>query len=382
MITACPLPAGYVGEPYSHELTHTGGDPTKRLYAEGLPEGLEVVDGYIKGTPRRLGTYMVTLGMEGYDETECELQILEQRCFFHEDFEDDPVWIWGNEWSWVGPNHEQFGSPGDEPCPIDELEPDLATNHVAYYGNPTAMTYGTTGTRTTGLLSLVDSPAGLDVSGARYIDLSFDSCRQVEQFSSGYDQTKVQVRFDTSTTWYTAWYKDSAYANSTEWEREQANHGVPFQVPEGASKMWVRFVFDSVDKWYNHYFGWMVDNIEICFAENGGPLEPESSYKSSTGILRSNADELSVMNFPNPVQDVHTTTFMVRGVGVEAIRIQIFDQNETLVFEQQVEGQELEWHTDNSYGEYLANGTYYYRAYARVDGEWIPTKFEKLVILR
>jgi hypothetical protein len=192
----------------------------------------------------------------------------------------------------------------------------------------------------------------------------------------------VQVRFDTSSQWYTVWYKDSSHPNSTGWETERSNHGIPFAVPSGAAKMWVRFVFDSVDKWYNHYFGWMVDNIEICFAENGGPLEPESSYKSSTGILRSNADELSVMNFPNPVQDVHTTTFMVRGMGVEAIRIQIFDQNETLVFEQTVEGQELEWHTDNNYGEFLANGTYFYRAYAKVDGEWVPTRFEKLVILR
>ena len=146
--------------------------------------------------------------------------------------------------------------------------------------------------------------------------------------------------------------------------------------------MWIRFVFDSADKWYNGYFGWMIDNILVCGEDNGGPIAPESSYMSNIGPRRSSADELSVTNFPNPVTDVHTTTFTVRGVGVEAIRIQIFDQNETLVFEQQVEGQDLEWHTDNNYGEYLANGTYYYLAYARIGGEWIPTKFEKVVILR
>jgi hypothetical protein len=233
------------------------------------------------------------------------------------------------------------------------------------------------------LLSLVDDPAGLDIGDAQYIELSFDSCRKVEQFSSGYDQTKVQVRFNTATTWHTVWYKDSSDANSDEeWEHEVGNHGIAFAVEPGATTMWVRFVFDSVDAWYNNYFGWMIDNIQICFADEGGPIAPESSYMSNTGVRRSSADELSVMNFPNPVQDVHTTTFTVRGMGVEAIRIQIFDQYETLVFEQQVEGQDLEWHTDNNYGEYLANGTYFYRAYARIDGEWVPTKFEKLVILR
>lgn len=391
--TACPLPAGYVGEPYSHKITYTGGNSIGRIDAEDLPEGLEVVtegdDYYIKGTPRRTGISNVRLvakdsEMDEIGDEYCTLEILEQRCFFHEDFEADPEWIYGGEWKHVGPNgiDGPFGTPGDEPCPIAELEPDLVDNHVAYYGDNDAMNYGTSGARTTGLLSLIDNPAGLEVGEAQYIELSFDSCRKVEQFSSGYDQTKVQVRFDTATTWHTVWYKDSANENSTEWTREQANHGIPFEVPDGAERMWVRFVFDSVDSWYNTYFGWMVDNIQICFADEGGPIAAEDTYKSNTGPRRSSADELSVMNFPNPVKDVHTTTFTVRGVGVEAIRIQIFDQNETLVFEQQLEGQELEWHTDNSYGEYLANGTYYYRAYARVDGEWIPTKFEKLVILR
>jgi len=388
-ITACPLPAGYVGEPYSHELTYTGGSAGNRMYAEGLPEGLEVVkEGdayYIKGTPRRTGVYEVTLGMEEYGTRICTLEILEQRCFFHEDFEDDPIWIWGAMWRRVGPDGEAFNE--EEPCPIDELEPDLASNHVAAYNyNPDG---GTTNywtnppARTTGLLSLIDEPAGLDVVGAQYIELTFDSCREVEQFSAGYDQTKVQVRFDTATTWHTVWYKDSADTNSTEWEREEANHGIPFEVPENAKKMWVRFVFDSVDKWYNSYFGWMIDNIQICFADEGGPIADEESYygPSSMGIRRDTGG-LSVTNFPNPVEDVHTTTFTVRGEGVEAIRIQIFDQNETLVFEQQIEGQELEWHTDNNYGEYLANGTYFYRAYALVDGDWIPTQFQKVVILR
>jgi len=381
-LATCPLPAGYVGEPYNHPIVYAGGTPVTNPTVTGLPEGLEVVSGKIVGTPRPAGTFPITIEVPGVDTEECDLVIHEQRCFFHEDFEDDPVWVWTGLWTRVGPTAATFGNPGTEPCPIAGLEPDLATNHVAYYGDPVAMTYNT-GDRTTGLLSLLDLPAGLDVEGVGYIELTFDSCREVEQFSSGYDQTKVQVRFDTGNTWYTVWYKDSSHPNGG-WEAEVANHGTPFAVPTGATKMWVRFVFDSVDRYYNQYFGWMIDNIWICYADEGGPIAAEDSYYNahSTISRRSSVDELSVMNFPNPVTDVHTTTFTVRGEGVEAIKIQIFDQNETLVFEQQVEGQELEWHTDNNYGEFLANGTYFYRAYARVDGEWIPTRFEKLVILR
>ncbi|MCK5805346.1 MAG: hypothetical protein KAI66_21125, partial [Lentisphaeria bacterium] len=343
----CPLPNGYVGEPYEHQIEYSGGVDvgSSKLTVTPLPNGLEVdlATGKIVGVPRVAGTTTVVITVPGVEPETCDLVIQEQRCFFHEDFEDDPVWVWGGLWSHIGPTGTdgQFGTPGTEPCPIDGLEPDLATNHVAYYGDAAAMNYGTTDDRTTGLLSLLDMPAGLDVTGVAFIELSFDSCREVEQFSAGYDQTKVQVRFDTANTWHTVWYKDSSHGNSTGWGHEVANHGIAFAVDPNATKMWVRFVFDSVDRYYNSYFGWMIDNIWICNADTGGPIAPESSYTGGPveSLRRSGADELSVSNFPNPVEDVHTTTFTVRGVGVEAIRIQIFDQNETLVFEQQVEGQ-------------------------------------------
>ena len=94
------------------------------------------------------------------------------------------------------------------------------------------------------------------------------------------------------------------------------------------------------------------------------------------------ASELQVINIPNPVKDVHTTTFMVRSVDVEAMKIQIFDLSGALVYEEEIPGNELEWHTVNDYGEYLANGIYLYRAYVRIGDEWIETNFQKLVILR
>jgi hypothetical protein len=382
-ITTCPLPPAFVGEPYNADLTYTGGTPGSDMRVEGLPEGLAVECASpckITGTPRAPGTYSVEIFVNGTDASEiCDLIIGEQKCFFFEDFEDDPIWTWGALWDRIGPLPSDGQFVSAPPCDPTTI-PVGATNHVAYYGQATSMDYNT-GDRTTGALSLLDLPQGIALLGAQYAELTFDSCRRVEQFDAGYDRTKVQVRFDTSNEWLTVWYKDSGDPGSTGWDAESANLGTAFAVPEGATKMWVRFVFDSVDRWYNSYFGWMIDNISICWAETGGPINPIYATLGEAD-RRSTAEELSVRNFPNPVTDVNTTTFSVRGVGVEAIRIQIYDLNETLVFEQETVGSDLVWHTDNDYGEYVANGIYFYRAYAKIGGEWIQTKFEKIVILR
>jgi hypothetical protein len=90
-------------------------------------------------------------------------------------------------------------------------------------------------------------------------------------------------------------------------------------------------------------------------------------------------------NSPNPIRDVHTTTFYVQGRGadlVNAIRVQIFDQGGQLVYEATEEGARLDWHTDNDYGEYLANGVYLYKLYVRVNDAWIVSDVRKLAILR
>ncbi|MDD5264752.1 MAG: hypothetical protein PHU43_07925 [Candidatus Bipolaricaulis sp.] len=396
VINCCPLPEGFVGEPYEAELGYAGGTCNEEVRVSGLPEGLTpegtgtTGDPFrIVGTPRTAGTWPVTIevvsGNEVLDTVVCDLIVNEQVCFFFEDFEADPIWTWGGQWVRVGPLPAMVGVPhgefsGTPPCDPTTI-PVGTDNHVAYYGDPSLMNYDT-GARTTGMLSLLDTPAGIDITDCVYIKLTFDSCRRVEQFQDGYDRTKVQIRWDTGPQWYTVWYKDSGDKDPTGWQSEEANYGVPFVVPTGATKMWVRFVFDSVDRWYNNYFGWMIDNIKICCAEDGGPINGGLQGKGLGEGGRDGDAELAVMNVPNPVRDVHTTTFTVRGIGVEAIRIQIFDINETLVFEQEIGGDELVWHTDDNYGDYLANGVYFYRAWAKIDGVWVQTKFQKLVILR
>ena len=147
--------------------------------------------------------------------------------------------------------------------------------------------------------------------------------------------------------------------------------------------MYIRFVFDSVDKWYNNYTGFLVDNIKVHSTEasSAGPLSAMAVSRTDEKA-RNLAAKLEVMNIPNPVRDVHTTTFMVRNVAVEAMKIQIFDLSGALVYEEETPGNELEWHTVNDYGEYLANGIYLYRAVALIGGEWVQTALQKLVILR
>ena len=95
--------------------------------------------------------------------------------------------------------------------------------------------------------------------------------------------------------------------------------------------------------------------------------------------------KLEFGNYPNPVQDVHTTTFAVKGVMaafVDAIKVQIFDLSGQKVYEEEMAGTSLDWHTDNDYGEYLANGVYLYKMYAQVDGQWVVSEVKKLAILR
>lgn len=72
--------------------------------------------------------------------------------------------------------------------------------------------------------------------------------------------------------------------------------------------------------------------------------------------------EISAMNTPNPVYEVHTTTFTVRAVGVEAIRVEIHDFDQNIVFEEGLDGNEIDYYTTDKYGEYLADGIYLYRS--------------------
>jgi len=94
---------------------------------------------------------------------------------------------------------------------------------------------------------------------------------------------------------------------------------------------------------------------------------------------------LKFVNTPNPVTDVHTTTFKVVGpmsAFVNEIRVQIFDLSGKLVWEGSAAGAELAWHTEDFSGRYLANGVYLFRIQVEVAGTWVSSGLMKLAILR
>ncbi|MCS7241027.1 MAG: T9SS type A sorting domain-containing protein [Candidatus Bipolaricaulota bacterium] len=90
----------------------------------------------------------------------------------------------------------------------------------------------------------------------------------------------------------------------------------------------------------------------------------------------------SVFNHPNPVRDVHTTTFVVRGVEADLIRVEVYDLTGRLVYVGEAAGNELVWHTQDLLGRYLANGVYLYKVLVKVGDTWIVSDIQKIVILR
>ncbi|MGB2983437.1 MAG: T9SS type A sorting domain-containing protein [Candidatus Bipolaricaulia bacterium] len=390
-ISTCPKEETSVGEYYDEELSASGGSditPIWEIASGELPPGLGLEQegggdprqAFIRGTPRLIGTFTFTIRVRDseWDEVAtrtCTIVVGEEVTLLYEDFEDDPFWSLGGLWHFTND-----GGVTDVPD-VDEL------NHAAYYGqnDNTGTPDYNTGARTTGMLTLVtpviDLTVGPGGGAVEAFGFMFDFWRRVETFGGGgYDKTKVEAKLDDG-SWVTIWERDSGTPGQgpgDDWTRD-VEVG-PF-LTDGASTLVIRFVFDSVDKWYNDFTGWLIDNLRVQSAAAGG-AGPLSAMSIATRVEPRDPTSLSVMNIPNPIRDVHTTTFMVRSVDVDAMRIEIYDLAGTLVFEEEVAGNELVWHTDNDYGEYLANGIYLYRAYVLVDGEWIATKAEKLVILR
>ena len=143
-----------------------------------------------------------------------------------------------------------------------------------------------------------------------------------------------------------------------------------------------------------------VDNLVMTFVETtwdpgNPPAFDAKGFESEDpgnppmpGMMRPvsfAADKLEFTNYPNPVRDVHTTTFRVKGVMapfVESIKVEIYDLSGRLVYQEEMPGATMDWHTDNEYGEYLANGVYLYKLYGLVDGTWHQSEVRKLAILR
>ena len=110
-----------------------------------------------------------------------------------------------------------------------------------------------------------------------------------------------------------------------------------------------------------------------------------SSPPPPPSVLAAPVGRLRFANTPNPIRDVHTTTFVVKGLFpsmVQAIKVEIYDQAGQLVYASgEVPGTSLEWHTDSEHGELLSNGVYLYRMYASVNVQWVVSDINKLAIM-
>ena len=106
------------------------------------------------------------------------------------------------------------------------------------------------------------------------------------------------------------------------------------------------------------------------------PVSPSSSRV---------ADRLWVVLIPNPVRDVNTAVFQVLGIcpcRVQGIRVEIYDLAGRLVWRGEDEGSILTWHTKGLDGMPLANGVYLYKAYVKVENEWVPVGVQKVAVYR
>ena len=88
---------------------------------------------------------------------------------------------------------------------------------------------------------------------------------------------------------------------------------------------------------------------------------------------------------PNPVDDIHTTTFSVKGtLPVDEIRVRIYNFSGALVYDSGWGPNDLDWHLENNAGDVLANGVYYYRIEVQFVGQDDPviTDIGKVAIYR
>jgi len=209
---------------------------------------------------------------------------------------------------------------------------------------------------------LLTSPA-IDVTGLTSVDLSFWYCFQL--LSTRY-RANIYAEVSFGHGWQEVW----PGANATgDWRQV----GVTVDVPDGATTMRVRFLFQS-----NSGLGcYCLDDVMVT---PGGAPEP-LAFTSDEDLPDFRID--SVQNTPNPIRDVHTTRFEVKGVGIDQIMVQIYDQSGRVVFDSGWQPNGYDWHLDTNDGEILANGIYLYVVTVRgYNGQTVITEVNKLAVYR
>lgn len=102
----------------------------------------------------------------------------------------------------------------------------------------------------------------------------------------------------------------------------------------------------------------------------------------STADQQTEIEITEVLNVPNPAS--RSTRFVVKGIGLQDIRIEIFDLAGRKVFDSGfIGGEEFEWSLTTNHGQQLANGPYLYIVTAEgSNGKLVRSEVGKLAILR
>jgi len=137
------------------------------------------------------------------------------------------------------------------------------------------------------------------------------------------------------------------------------------------------FVVNSVDKYY--FPRWVVDNVTVTQASSGQLL---ATLAIKLPAPRSWVELISVCDVPNPVRDVRATTFEIRGIEAEKIRVEVYDLAGRLVWQGEGLGNELCWGTQDLTGLPLANGVHLWRVWVKVGEEGVASAIQKVVIFR
>jgi hypothetical protein len=112
-------------------------------------------------------------------------------------------------------------------------------------------------------------------------ELSFDFFRQVESFAGGsFDQTVVEVKATTATTWTAVFSRDSADASAAAWAPSGAISLSAF----AGQDIQIRFRFDTIDGSFNAFIGWAVDDVVVTGETCNDPPPPGCTTLHNVGF--------------------------------------------------------------------------------------------------
>ncbi len=120
-------------------------------------------------------------------------------------------------------------------------------NHSKWYGQEATDNYDTGSPNSGSLISPF-----FDGSGNMKLELWF--WREVESFPAAYDQTIIYDSLD-RITWNEIWYNDSTDVSHAQWRF--------LSIDMTPNAKYIRFYFDTIDAFYNNYWGWFIDDVRI-----------------------------------------------------------------------------------------------------------------------